>query len=188
MNYSQKPPTIMARSIYFILVLFLAFGCSKEDDTPSGSSGPAPGGSEYGFEAMVDTVLVQIPISEVSATLITGNAGNVPDFFDITLEAGANESFLVRQVGEPLTMADIQTGPVENFTLAYNLNGESWFSERNNLVPPGYIYPPDEPVGEVVFTEVSSTYVKGTFSFTGKNPVDESLVVVTDGHFYAEIE
>ena len=178
----------MARSIYFILVLFLALGCSKDDESPSGSSGPTAGGNDYGFEAMVDSVLVQIPISSVQAAIYS-NASNVPPSLEIFVDNGIDENFKLTQWFQTLPSIDeIQAGQVTDFSMAYAINGEFWANNKSDLLQPGYQYPPNGPIGELVILEVTDAYISGTFSFLGMNPLDQSTVQVSEGAFYAEWE
>ncbi len=44
----------------------------------------------------------------------------------------------------------------------------------------------DEGSGTITITENTDTYIKGTFSFTGVNPADNSTKVITEGQFKAQ--
>ncbi|NNC82797.1 MAG: hypothetical protein HKN79_04405 [Flavobacteriales bacterium] len=172
-----------------ICLLMLVVACSKEDNSPSGGSGGGASG-EYGFSAMIDTATFRVPSEYVKARLVTGNAGNVPDYFEIGVmdSTWTEERYTLWQFGENMTMADVQLGQVEDFLMAFEISGNTWIHERNDFVAPGYQFPDDEPTGEFIFTEVSATRVKGTFEFVGQMPGGTSKVHIVEGTFEAEIE
>ena len=171
-------------------LLFLA-SCAKETEGPSGSAGGNGNPADWGFYAEIfDTSHLRVSVDEVKARLVTGNAGNVDDYFEIYMDVDSlPEAYLgLRQWGENLTMSDIVVGDVQNFTLALYVYTQPYVNEQITYTNPIYQSPDSATIGQFTFTEVSSTHVAGTFSFIGQSLISSTQAEVRNGSFYAEIE
>ncbi len=148
-------------ALVLLLLSVTLNNCSSDDDSTSSEQ------SDYYLTAKVDGVDFSREFVLVSA---------LADDTDIYIISAVGESSIGLTLDRP-----ISTG-----TFTPTLGGATvlFYQETNPFVIWGATE--DEGTGTITITENTDTYVKGTFSFTGVNPLDNSTKEITEGDFKAQ--
>ncbi len=147
--------------------------CKKDDDGEDGGSGSVSGtvqakvsGANYSSEPSLTTA-TRIDANGISAVTITANTMN-----------GKNMSLSI--------IAGFDGVGTYNIGGGANVFGNASYTEvdvANPMDAQMWVAPYDESVaGEIKVSEVTSTNIKGTFKFRGKN-ADGSFKDITEGTF-----
>ncbi len=164
-----KPKTIMKtfktlfpKTVLILLFIVALTSCSSDDDS-SGSEQ-----SDYYLTAKVDGV-------DYSRDFVT--VSTLPDESDV---------YIISGVGEVSSIALTLESPISTGVFTPTLGGSTvlFYQEINPFVIWGATE--DEGSGTITITENTDTYIKGTFSFTGVNPLDNSIKEITEGQFKAQ--
>ncbi len=162
----------------FMAVVALSVTSCKKDDDGGGGGGAVAGtvkakvsGSDYKSEVTL-TSAIRVDVDGTSSVTITSNTMN----------------------GRNLTLS-IMTGfdgvGTYNIGGGANVFGNASYTEVDIANPTDaqiWVAPYDESVaGEIKVSEVTSTNIKGTFNFRGKN-ADGSFKDITDGSFNVDFQ
>lgn len=160
------------------LLSFVAFSCSSDDD--GGSGGAAASGT---VTAKVDGTTVTSTEMLTVASLITAGSDTVLSIQGTNMDGKGYRITLNGVTGEGTY--DIGGGAVNTHMVSYvegnasdPMNSQMWSAPYD-----------DDSInrGEVNISSYSTTNVKGTFSFTCKNPNDDSVKNITEGSFNVDI-
>ena len=149
-------------AVILLLLTVVLISCSSDDDsTDSEQTG-------FFLTAKVDGVAYSRDFITVST---------LPDDTDI---------YIISAVGEASSIGLTLESPIATGTFAPMVEGLTvlFYQETN----PFAVWGASDDVGSGTITiiENTATYIKGTFSFTGVNPADDSTKVITGGQFKAK--
>lgn len=151
-------------NILFVFSIMLAFtSCEKEPDTNPIETPDFYMTANVGsgtFTADSDP-LVSIATSQTELFTING------------IDKEGNRIGISMQ-GKPSVATFLTGGKVEGNSITYIEGSNFWTSTMN------------VGSGSVVITEITDTFIKGTFSFTGINALDQSEKIIHDGKFQAK--
>nr|WP_321229063.1 DUF6252 family protein [uncultured Psychroserpens sp.] len=149
-------------TLVLILIIVMLNSCSSSDDTD------ASGQSAYYLTAKIDGVNYSREFVTVSA---------LPDETD---------AYIISAVGEISSIGLSLESPISTGTFTSSIGDLTvlFYQEIN----PYAVWASSDDVGSgtITVTENTDTYIKGTFSFTGVNQLDNSIKVITDGNFKAQ--
>ena len=152
-------------TINILAVIVFAFLSCGGNDTDPGD----PEGDEYYMTAEVDGV--EVSMSEVRVSAFP----DMPDaIYSIT--ALSDNAWITIILNSPSTEGTFST-PEVGLLFSY--------TNPNN---PSLIHGAQEDIGTgtIVIEKITSEYIKGTFSFTGVNPIDNETKEITNGEFKAQ--
>ncbi len=150
--------------VLFIFSLALAFAsCQKEPDTIPSENTDFYMTAKIGSEAFTADSAPLVSALTSQTDLFTIN-GIDKDGFKI----GINIK------GQPSVATFLTGDKVEGNSISYSEGANFWISTTNM------------GSGSIVITEVTDTFIKGTFSFTGVNALEKSEKIVHDGKFKAK--
>lgn len=159
---SKKLKSIFPKTVLFLLfITIVSSSCSSDDDSNPGQDG-------YYLTAKVDG-------ADYSTDFVTISA--FQDNTDIYLISGVGEeSSFGFSLESPVSIGTFSATTSEDIVLFYQ------------VINPYAVWSATEVAGSgtITITENSASYVKGTFSFTGANPADDTLKVITEGKFKAQ--
>ncbi|MFT6336203.1 MAG: hypothetical protein ACI86M_000278 [Saprospiraceae bacterium] len=146
------------------VIIFASVSCGGNDpDTGN------PEGDEYYMTAEVDGV--EVSISEVRVSAFP----DMPDaIYSIT--ALSDDAWITIILNSPSTEGTFSTPEVNLFFSYTNPNNSSLIHGAQE----------DIGTGTIAIEEITSKYIKGTFSFTGVNPIDNDTKEITNGKFKAQ--
>ena len=149
-------------TLILLLITTVLSSCSSDDDsTDSEQTG-------FFLTAKVDGVAYSRDFITVST---------LPDDTDI---------YIISAVGEASSIGLTLESPIATGTFTPAVGGLTvlLYQETN----PFAVWGASDDVGSgtITITENTATYIKGTFSFTGVNPADDSTKVITEGKFKAK--
>lgn len=159
MNFSKA---LFSKAVLILLLIpAMLSSCSSDDDSGSEQDG-------YYLTAKVDGVDYSTDFVTVSTT---------PDLTDI---------YLITAVGETASFGLSLKSPISTGTFTSNTDEETVLFYQ--VLNPYAVWSASEDTGSgtIIITENTNTYIKGTFSFTGENPADNSSKVITQGKFKAQ--
>ncbi len=153
---------LTSKAPLILLFIIVLSSCSSSDDSSDSNQ------SDYFLTAKVDGVNYSRDFVTVSA---------LPNESDVYIISGVDE---ISSIGLTLE-SPIATG---TFTPTVGTLTVLFYQEINPYAVWGASE--DEGSGTITITENTDTYIKGTFSFTGVNPTDNSTKVITEGQFKAQ--
>ncbi|WP_033957412.1 DUF6252 family protein [Psychroserpens jangbogonensis] len=157
----MKTLKTMFAKIAFILLTLVLSSCSSNDDSTNSEQ------SNYYLTAKVDGVNFSIDIVTVST---------LADETDFYVISGVGENTSIGLTLEsPISVGTFTTGVAEIVALTYQTNS------------PFVVFGASQDVGSgtITITENNANYIKGTFSFTGINQLDNSTKEISEGAFKA---
>ncbi len=155
--------TIVPKTVLILLLLTATLtSCSSDDD----SSGSEQG--DYYLTAKVDGVNYS------------------RDFVTVSASADDTDIYIISAVGEESSIGLTLESPISTGTFTPAVGGLTvlFYQEINPYALWGATE--DGGSGTITITESTATYLKGTFSFTGVNPADDSTKVIAEGKFKAQ--
>lgn len=149
-------------ALILILVTFVLSSCTSDDDSTD------PEQTGFFLTAKVDGV-------DYSRDFVT--VSTLPDEADV---------YIISAVGVNSSIGLTLESPIATGTFTPAAGGLTvlFYQEIN----PYAVWGASDDVGSgtITITENTDTYIKGTFSFTGINPADDSTKVITEGQFKAQ--
>lgn len=164
------------KSVLFVVIMSLVLACDKDDDKAESETGPEEGiislkvdGSQFSTSSSTTTI-TSAEQNGITGLQISGSEISSGKVINILVVNFTGEGTYAME-GTPFQDAP-SVGIYSEIDVANNAL-KQWVAPHGT----------GGNVGTVVFTSVSETNVKGTFSFTGQNLDDESFKVVTEGTF-----
>ncbi|MEZ4852787.1 DUF6252 family protein [Flavobacterium sp.] len=169
------------KSIKLLAIFILSvtmFACSNDDD--GGNDGTAAAGT---VTAKVDGTTVTSTSELTVATLISYGSSNVLSIQGTNME-GKGYRITINDVDGEGTFQ--LGGNSVNTNIASYVEGNATDPLNSQMWTAPY---DDDSInrGEVAISSFSETNVKGTFSFSCKNPNDDSVKTITEGSFNVTI-
>lgn len=136
--------------------------CSSDDDT-SGSEQ-----SDFFLTAKID------------------GANFSRDFVTVSAFPDESDVYIITAVDEASSIGLSLESPISTGTFTPTVGGLTVLFYQE--ISPYAVWEATEDGGSgtITITENTATYIKGTFSFTGINPLDDSKKVITEGKFKAQ--
>lgn len=152
---------ISKTTLILLLMTVMLCRCSGDDDSTNSDQ------TGFTLTATVDGV-------NYSSDFVTVSA--LPDESDV---------YIISGVGEASSIGLTLESPISTGTFAPSVGGLTVLFYQD--IDPYAVWgaTEDEGSGTITITENTDTYIKGTFSFTGINPADNTTKEVTDGNFKA---
>ncbi len=155
--------TFLKTALILLIIVGVLSSCSSDDDNDDTNQEQ----SNYFLTAKVDGV-------DFSRDFVTVSA--LPDESDV---------YIISGVGEVSSIALTLESPISTGAFIPTVGGLTvlFYQEIN----PYAVWGANEDAGSgtITITENTDTYIKGTFSFTGFNPLDNSIKEITEGNFKA---
>ncbi|TXE16950.1 hypothetical protein ES692_11405 [Psychroserpens burtonensis] len=108
------------------------------------------------------------------------------EFVTVSASADNTDIYVITAIGETSSIALTLEGPISTgtFTTATGTFPVMFYQQNDPFVAWGATE--DGGSGTITITESTATYLKGTFSFTGVNPADDSTKLIAEGRFKAQ--
>ncbi|MDR6301850.1 DUF6252 family protein [Mesonia maritima] len=170
----------MRKLMYLFLGLSLitSISCSKDDD--GGSSNNASNGI---VKAKIDGASFSSSAQGTQASRVDNNGGITIAIVANDLNSGKNITLNINSIDGEGTY-DIGGDNLVFIVASYTegnasdpLNSQSWTAP----------YDEGGVAGEIKISELTDSKIKGTFSFKGKNPNDDTFKELTEGSFNLDI-
>ncbi|MCL5128368.1 MULTISPECIES: DUF6252 family protein [unclassified Algibacter] len=161
-NESKTLKILFSKTVVILILLTASLtSCSSDDDSNADQS-------DYYLTAKVDGVNFSTDYVTISA------------FQDNT------DIYFIRGVGEESSFGFSLESPVSTGTFSATISED--YVLFYQVINPYAVWAATEDGGSgtITITENTNSYVKGTFSFTGFNPADDSTKVITEGKFKAQ--
>lgn len=151
------------KSTPLCILLFLSVimsSCSKDDPSSSGQDGFTICANVDGIEVVSENAGVSL-FSETTDFYIITSVGD--HAFQFTLDGPAAEGTFT-------------TGPEELLRLSYTSSNPTIIWGANEL----------DGSGSITISQITDSFIRGTFSFTGINPADNTTIEISAGEFNAQ--